>query len=150
MSVRIAEGVTDIAAVSGSAVMNEPAFLYGETVAGHQYYYWCGASGRRYLHSVYPLVECPQIPQANYILVRREADGSRIALRIGQTVEKANSLNLAYVRHISALAGANEVHVHMLAGTQMQRQLVEADLQAGLLSRIAPENNSGFSNLPLC
>ena len=56
---------------------------------------WTGASGRRYVHSVYSLIECPPLPKATYLLVRRELDGRRVVLHVGQGQSDAATLNLA-------------------------------------------------------
>ncbi|MCK9911347.1 hypothetical protein MXD81_19505, partial [Microbacteriaceae bacterium K1510] len=32
-----------------------------------RFHFWTGASGKRYVHSVYELVECPPLPAANYV-----------------------------------------------------------------------------------
>jgi hypothetical protein len=91
--------------------------------------FWRGASGNRYVHSIYNLFECPPLPAGNYILVRRDADGTRTVLSIGRTANETGSNNLAAIRQRSALIGANEVHVHLLAGSDTQSALIEADLQ---------------------
>lgn len=109
---------------------DEPALVCSEAAFAQAFHYWRGASGRRYLHSVYTLIGCPALPQANYILVRRYADGSREALAFGQTKDDAVTLNLAHLRHEGAKCGANEVHLHLLAETGHDRTLVEADLSA--------------------
>jgi hypothetical protein len=108
---------------------DEPALICAEAPFQRAFHYWRGASGKRYLHSVYSLVGCPVIPQANYILVRREDDGSRTPLLIGQTTEDTLSLNLASLRHEGAKRGANEVHIHLLAETASERDSVERDLR---------------------
>ena len=76
---------------------------------------WRGASGRAYVHSVYSLIECPPLPKASYVLVRREADGRRVALHVGLGRSDTATLNLAQVRQRGAQLGANEVHVHFPA-----------------------------------
>lgn len=108
----------------------EPALVCAEEAFAQAFHYWRGASGRRYLHSVYTLVGCPALPQANYILVRRHADGTREALAFGDTKDDAVTLNLAHLRHEGAKCGANEVHIHLLADTAQDRAMVEADLIA--------------------
>lgn len=107
---------------------DEPALVCAEAEFAHAFHYWRGSSGNRYLHSVYSLIGCPALPQANYILVRRHEDGTRDALVFGQTKADANSLNLAHLRHEGAKLGANEVHIHLLADTDEARDSVEADL----------------------
>jgi hypothetical protein len=119
---------------------DEPALVCSEAAFDQAFHYWRGASGRRYLHSVYTLVGCPAIPQANYILVRRYDDGTRAALAFGQTRDDAMTLNLAHLRHEGAKIGANEVHIHLLAENGDARALVEADLVAAHTRRLAAAN----------
>jgi hypothetical protein len=116
---------------------DEPALVCAEASFAQAFHYWRGASGRRHLHTVYTLIGCPALPQANYILVRRHDDGSRTPLLFGQTKDDAATLNLAHLRHEGAKLGANEVHVHLLAESADQRDQVEADLRAAHYSRIA-------------
>lgn len=94
--------------------------------------FWQGASGERYVHHVYSLIGCPQLPAANYALFARDADGTRTVLFIGRTAHAAQSLNLAEIRHRGAKLGANEVHVHMLARSEAERGVIEMDLRNGL------------------
>jgi hypothetical protein len=89
------------------------------------------------LHTVYTLIGCPALPQANFILVRRHDDGSRTPLLFGQTKDDAVTLNLAHLRHQGAKLGANEVHIHLLAESAGERDQVETDLSAAHYSRIA-------------
>jgi hypothetical protein len=118
---------------------DEPALVCAEPLFGQAFHYWRGASGRRYLHTVYTLIGCPALPQANFILVRRHDDGSRTPLLFGQTKDDAITLNLAHLRHEGAKLGANEVHIHLLAEGPSQRNDVEADLNAAHFSRIAAD-----------
>lgn len=110
-----------------------PPGLHGAAEFADRFHFWSGASGRRYVHTVYSLIECPELQSGTYILARRGADGRRVALAIGRTAHEAASLNLAEIRHQGALIGANEVHVHLLAGTPAQSRSVELDLRAGQL-----------------
>jgi hypothetical protein len=119
---------------------DEPALVCSEAAFAQAFHYWRGASGRRYLHSVYTLIGCPALPRANYILVRRYEDGSRVALSFGQTKDDAVTLNLAHLRHEGAKIGANEVHIHLLAESADERLLVEADLAAAHTGRLAAAN----------
>jgi len=116
---------------------DEPALVCAEARFAQAFHYWRGASGRRYLHSVYTLIGCPAMPQANYILVRRRDDGTRTPLAFGQATDDASSLNHAHLRHQGARLGANEVHIHLLAETAEERAAVEADLIAAHPHRIA-------------
>ena len=119
---------------------DEPALVCSEAAFAQAFHYWRGASGRRYLHSVYTLIGCPALPRANYILVRRFEDGTRAALAFGQTRDDTASLNLAHLRHQGAKCGANEVHIHLLAESADSRASVEADLLAAHTRRQAAAN----------
>jgi hypothetical protein len=102
-------------------------------------YSWQGASGQRYAHSIFSLIECPPLPKVAYALVRRDAAGARHVLHIASGTSDAPTLNLARIRQRGATVGANEVHVHALAGTDDERQLVVCDLRAGQFGALADE-----------
>lgn len=114
---------------------NEPALVCREEQVTQPYHYWRGASGARYLHTVFALIDCPQIGKVNYILVHCDRDGTRRPLDIGRTVSDCDSLNLAHMRRRAALLGANEVHIHFLPEAARQRRVVEADLSSRQLGR---------------
>jgi len=99
--------------------------------AANRFHFWSGASGKRYVHTVYELLECPLLPAANYVLVRREAGARRKVLSIGRVNNAAPSLNLAEIRQLGAELGADEVHVHLLAESAKLAKLVEFDLRTG-------------------
>ena len=73
------------------------------------------------------------------MLVRRDADGKRQVLHIASGTSDAPTLNLARIRQRGAMLGANEVHVHALARTDDERQLVVCDLRAGQFGALAEE-----------
>jgi hypothetical protein len=98
---------------------------------------WRGASGREYAHSVYSLIDCPPLPMAGYVLVRRDERGRCRPLRVGVGQNDAPTLNLAEVRQRGAQAGANEVHVHLGAVSESERRLVACDLRAGIFGNLA-------------
>lgn len=125
---------------------NEPALVCREALIEQPYHYWRGASGKRYLHSVYSLLECPALPKAIYIIVRREKDGICLPLHIGQTVEETESLNLAHLRCLGARLGGNEVHIHLLAGTVEARAEVEADMCVRQLGRARKTRSFAAAN----
>lgn len=98
-----------------------------------RFQYWVGASNERYIHSVYSLITCPEVADANYLLCYRNPETSEtVVLRVGVVGESAPSLNLAALRHMAATSGANEVHLHLLAGTAKQAKLIAYDLQTAL------------------
>jgi hypothetical protein len=100
---------------------------------------WTGASGRRYVLSVYSLIECPPLPRASYLLVRREPDGRRVVLHVGQGRSDAATLNLAQVRQRGAQLGVNEVHVHFSVASDAARSVAVCDLRAGQLGELSSE-----------
>jgi hypothetical protein len=101
--------------------------------AGARQHMWRGASGRDYAHVVYPLLECPPLPVAGYVLVRRDGSGRLEPLHVGVGLSAAPTLNLAEVRQRAAQAGANEVHVHTGIASEAERRLIACDLRASLL-----------------
>ncbi len=109
----------------------EPAILEGAAGLAQRFHFWSGASGRRYVHTIYSLVECPAIPAGNYVLVHRDAEGRRLVLAIGRVGNTSASLNLAEIRRRGAELGANEVHVHLLAPNAKLSRLIETDLRSG-------------------
>jgi hypothetical protein len=102
-------------------------------------HFWRGASTKRYVHTVYSLIECPPLPRALYLLVRRNENGRREVLHIGCSESDAPTLNLARVRQRGAQLGANEVHVHFLAESEAERRLVTCDLRAGQFGALSAE-----------
>ncbi|AHB47591.1 hypothetical protein W911_02875 [Hyphomicrobium nitrativorans NL23] len=109
--------------------------LGGDIGHADRFHFWSGASGQRYVHSVYSLLECPEVPVANFLLVRRDGSGHREVLAIGRLRHGSSSLNLAEIRLRGARLGANEVHVHLLAPSAEERRAVELDLRAGQADR---------------
>lgn len=109
---------------------------------GERLQFWTGQSGKRYVHTVYSLVECPSVPASNYVLVHRDAQGRRTALSFGRAAHATPSLNLAEIRQLGASLGANEVHLHFLAQTAADRLLAEADLR-GAAALAARDASSG-------
>ena len=134
---RVAAASHPVARRQGSAVEPHPAEQSQLAEPSEQFQFWAGASGHQHVHSVFSLIGCPELPRANYMLVRREADGDARILRIARTEHEAPSLNLAEIRHRGAKLGANEVHVHFLARTERQRRLVEFDLRAAHFTEAA-------------
>jgi hypothetical protein len=93
---------------------------------------WKGGSGRLYNHSVYSLIECPPLPQATFVLVKRLENGHREVLHVGVAATEAPIYNLAGVRRRGARLGANEVHVHPHPKGLRSRTRIARDLRAGI------------------
>ena len=97
----------------------------------HDFKFWTGASGKRYVHTLFGLIDCPEVGHANVLLVRADGHGKREVVHVGR-LEQAPSVNLAEIRKLGATLGANEVYLHLLADSPMQRRFIEIDLQAAL------------------
>src|SRR5262245_23569640 len=117
----------------------EPARIEDTAALTDRFHFWRGASDRRYVHTIYNLVECPALPQGNFILVHRDGRGHLTVLSICRLTHDAETLNLAEIRHQGSMLGANEVHVHLLAGSSTQSKLIEHDLKSRQPAHPAPE-----------
>lgn len=111
-----------------------------------RFHFWVGATGKRYVHTIYDLLTCPTLPTSNYMLVKRDADGEVDVLAIGQLSNESASLNLAEVRRQGARLGATEVHVHLLASGPSEAAQVQSDLQAGYLTETWPADQTARVN----
>lgn len=131
-------------AAAAADARSQPALLDGAADIAQRFHFWCGASGRRYVHTIYSLVECPAVPAGNYILVHRDALGRRLVLAIGRVGNAAASLNLAEIRRRGAELGANEVHVHLLAPNAKLSRLIETDLRTGHCTGIVANVAAGM------
>ena len=91
--------------------------------------FWRGTSGHAYVHSIYALAGCPEVPPACVLLVRRkESDGSRRVVKVMSVENEAPSLNLAEIRQFGAQLGATEVHLHFATGNRLARRTATFDL----------------------
>lgn len=136
--------VIQLAEVRARRAAPEPRLATMDGASEHEerFHFWCGGSGQRYVHTVYDLLDCPEVPAANFLLVHRDASGRRSVLAIGHLKHEVASLNLAEIRHRAARLGANEVHVHLLAPSAQERRIVELDLRAGRIDCDADERIS--------
>lgn len=124
--------VVDFASVLARRVSRsrswQDARAYARGALKHDFTFWRGATGTRYVHTIYSLLECPELPNANLVLARRHASGRVEIARVCRVEHDAMSLNLAEVRRLAAQLGANEVHVHLLARNEAQRAAIEHDI----------------------
>ena len=98
---------------------------------GERFWYWRGASGRRYIHSIYAADACPPLPGAVYVAVCRNGGECR-AVAVGR-------LSSFWDGSLAGLAGAglagvdaDEIHVHLLARNADEAEAVLDDLHAAL------------------
>lgn len=117
-----------------------------ETGLGDRFWYWRGASGQPYIHSIYRLGHCPPVPGAVFILVD-VSGGVRRAIAVGR-FDAGGALpdveGQEHMEHRESL----EVHVHLLARDEMAAEHLREDLQAAL-SRRAAEAHAFSQQTPL-
>lgn len=118
------------AAVSMLQPVERAASLDVPSGLASSFHFWSGASGRRYVHTVYPLRDCPELPASNFVLVHRDDRGRCSALAVGRLSHRSASLNLAEIRQRGARLGASEVHVHLLAEGSRQMKVIEQDVRS--------------------
>lgn len=92
---------------------------------------WQGVSGRWYPHSIYDINGPLLFGSANYIMVRRQPDGRREALYIGETLNGTRRFAGHEKLLPAILMGATELHVHFLAEGERARLAAETDLRHG-------------------
>ena len=91
-------------------------------------WYWRGASGRHYIHSVYRPGTCPPFRGGVYVAVKRNGDLRR-ALAVGSFSDFGTAS--AGVQILDT-RGADEIHVHLLARSPAAIMAVIADVQAAM------------------
>jgi hypothetical protein len=119
--------------------LSSPSLLgpAGET----RFWYWYGASGRRYIHSVYDADACPPLPGAIYIAVKCIGE-MRTALRVGRFPTFCLSVGVKE-------CGADEIHVHLLARNEEEAAAIFADLQGTLGASRGVERAPEFFERPI-
>ena len=101
--------------------------LLRDADAKDRFWYWRGASGRKYIHSVYAADLCPPLPGATYVLVRR-AGTLRVAFAAGRLSEWSGNLP-------ASCAGSGcEIHVHLMARDDAEAEWIAGDLAAALVT----------------
>jgi hypothetical protein len=104
---------------------------------GERFWYWRGASGRSYIHSIYRRDLCPVVPGAVFVLVQVR-DGSRRALSAGRFATEPMANTTA---RPAGHRDEEEIHVHLLARSDACASLVLGDLLAAInaVSQPVPE-----------
>jgi hypothetical protein len=115
---------------------------FRDTADDGRFWYWRGASGRRYIHSVYPADACPPLPGAIYVAVRRRGT-ERVALAAGRFAVVWGMSAGDRIAEAMARMGADEVHVHLLAGSEDRARAILRDIEAGLAT-VAEQPVSAF------
>jgi hypothetical protein len=107
-----------------------------------RFWFWQGASGQKYIHSVYGPESCPPLPGAVYVGVKRQGS-IRTAVCVGRFLplwEQPTTMD-------EKLTSFDELHVHLLARGPGQAEQVLADLKLALGDRVDFEHGSGFSEV---
>jgi len=100
-----------------------------EAAVGEKFHYWFGLSGDSYLHTVFAPDACPALENASYIAVYRDPYGTRHVLDVGllETRQQNTKPGRKTVNH--RFAGANEIHLHLMAQTPCATAQVVTDLK---------------------
>jgi hypothetical protein len=105
------------------------AALAGEALSP-RFCAWRGASGRRYIASVYEAGACPAYCDAALIAVAADADGRRRILALADTGVFPEPVVARLAETLRPLAERLEFHLHLLAASSAERRAALDDLAA--------------------
>ncbi len=91
-----------------------------------RFWYWRGASGKKYIHSIYAVGACPPLPGAIYVAVRRNGN-ARSVIAIDRFTPFWDGTFSAHEN-----LAADEIHVHLLASDNASAEGILNDLKAAL------------------
>jgi hypothetical protein len=116
---------------SSVATTNSPLASLNRTGLEKLFHNWLGASGRRYVCSVYSIGESPPFDCRRAVIaaVRRNASGAAILFTFQPGANEERDDFRLWTQRARA-SGASEWHVHLLAETPEER--------AGVLRDLAP------------
>lgn len=109
---------------------------------GKRFWYWRGASGQSYIHSIYPVDACPPSPGAVYVAVRND-NGQREVLAVGRFASCWDGSLRGFEAHRLLPAGTDEIHVHLLARDSSAADAVLDDLVSAIDHDMEP-SRSGY------
>ena len=89
---------------------------------------WVGLSGRRYVFSVYPALECPAFRDAVLLAVIRDMTGQRRVISVRETGSFPEPAVAKAQRELRAFGPGLEFHLHLLATSPAGRGATVADL----------------------
>lgn len=110
------------------------ANLPEEIGLGERFWYWRGASGQSYIHSIYTRDLCPTVAGAIFVIVSRYGGGRR-ALAVGRF--GTDGLLPPHERGM-AVAPTAEIHVHLLARDDAGAERILHDLNAAMEIPVRP------------
>jgi hypothetical protein len=89
---------------------------------------WVGLSGRRYVFSVYPALECPAFRDAVLLAAIRDMTGQRRAIFVRETGAFPEPVVANARREHRVFGPGLEFHLHLLAASPTERAAAVADL----------------------
>jgi hypothetical protein len=110
--------------------VNQPLAALADASLAQRFRHWRGASGRRYIFSVYDPSACPSYDNAVLIAAARDDNGEARILFLTDT-GALPEISLARAKEEVAAFGAAEFHIHLLAATRTERSALIEDLKPG-------------------
>jgi hypothetical protein len=119
------------------------AVLPEESGLGERFWYWRGASGQRYIHSIYRPDLCPSVPGAVFVVVRARG-GIRQAVAVGRFPAEGRIPRFPEDGHPD-----DEVHVHLLARDEQSASEVLADLLGAMCATLPTTAQTRLQTTPV-
>jgi len=107
-----------------------PLEALANTSMAARFSHWRGASGRKYLFSVYAPTACPAYRDAILIAAFVDGDGFRQMAAIEDTGDFPDPVIARIARLRPPLGGRTEIHLHLLIDSTAERRAAIADLAA--------------------
>ena len=107
----------------------EPFPELTDDILGDRFRSWRGASGRRYIFSVFDSSNCPAYCEAVLIAVVIEDGGHRRPIAMTDTGTFPEPVVARMTRTCCAVANRLEFHMHLLANSVAERRFILEDLQ---------------------
>jgi len=108
----------------------EPLAALADETLSPRFCAWRGASGRRYIASVYDARACPAYCDAAVIAVAADADGRRRIVALADTGAFPEPVVARLAQTPAPNGGQLELHLHLLAATAAERRAALDDLAA--------------------
>ena len=118
--------------------LNQPLVGLVGSDLSRRFLHWRGASGRRYLFSIFPVHRARSIDEASrfhdavVLAVVRDAVGERRILVADETGPLPDLFYTSARLRDAVAAGANEIHVHLLAEGAAGRAALLRDIEDAL------------------
>jgi hypothetical protein len=106
---------------------NQPLAALADASFAQRFRHWRGASGRRYIFSVYDPLACPSYDNAVLIGAARDENDEVRIVWVADTGALPD-IALARAKEETAVFGASEFHIHLLATTRAERLALIEDL----------------------